>query len=338
MDVEAGIYRNWTDLAPLRGKRVAMTLGIFDGIHRGHMQLFNLTRELAADASGLALIFTFRNHPLQVVEQGRDVQFITLPGEKVFLLRKLGFQHIACFDFDERFAKLKAAEFFSRLRNYCDLRVFVAGHDTTLGSDRLRNDEAFNKLARELNFEFIRVAAVTEGNAPISSRRIRGLLKDGDVAAANELLVYPFFVRGKVERGRGIGKAVLRVPTANILLPPEKLLPIEGVYAGSYHRDHLHYPAALVVVPADRKPNFVPDDSSGDYPSTIEPGTMLVEAHILDQEVSLYGRSVEFIFLSRLRDNRRFDIIQELQAQIAEDLQETRRAFDKSSLKLRFLP
>jgi riboflavin kinase/FMN adenylyltransferase len=338
MDVEAGIYRNWSDLAPLRGKRVAMTLGIFDGIHRGHMQLFNLTRELAADASGVPLIFTFRNHPLQVVEEGRDVRFITLPSEKIFLLRKFGFQHVACFDFDERFGKMRASEFFSRIRNYCQLRVFVAGHDTALGSDRMRSDEAFNRIAHEQGFEFIRVSAVNDGGTPISSRRIRALLKEGDVMSANELLAYPYFVRGRVEPGRGVGKAVVGVPTANVFMPPEKLLPMEGVYAGSFHRDHRHFPTALVVLPADRKPGFVHDETPAERAVTYEPGTMLVEAHVIDQDLSLYGRTVEFIFLQRLRDNMQFVSVKELKAQISDDIEDTRRAFDKASLKLRFLP
>jgi riboflavin kinase / FMN adenylyltransferase len=335
---EAGIYRTWSDLGALRGKRVAMTIGIFDGIHRGHMQLFNLTRELAADASGIPLIFTFQNHPLQLIDDGRAVKFITLPSEKIVLLRKLGFNHIACFDFDERFAKLRAGEFFTRLRSYINLRALVAGYDASLGSDRVRSDESFEKLAREHGFEFLRVGSINDNEAPISSRRIRALLTEGNVSAANELLVYPYFVRGKVEQGRGIGKSVIHVPTANLLMPPEKLIPLEGVYAGSFHREHRHYPAALVIVPADRRPSFLPEGESGNPPHAIEPGTMLVEAHIIGQDISLYGRTVEFIFLQRLRDNFSFPSVDKLREQINLDIAETVRVFDKLSLKLRFLP
>ena len=338
MEGEAGIYRTWSDLGALRGKRVAMTIGIFDGIHRGHMQLFNLTRELAADASGVPLIFTFHNHPLQLKDEGRPIKFITLPSEKVVLLRKLGFNHIACFDFDERFAKMRAGEFFARLRSYISLRALVAGYDASVGADHVRSDESFGKLALEHGFEFMRVGAIAEGDAPISSRRIRALLGEGNVSAANELLVYPYFVRGKVEPGRGIGKSMVRVPTANLLMPPEKLIPLEGVYAGSFYRDHRHYPTALVVVPADRKPSFLPSDKAIDPPHPIEPGTMLVEAHIIGEDISLYGRTVEFIFLQRLRANQSFSSVEKLKEQISIDLAETIRVFEKSSLKLRFLP
>lgn len=333
-----GIYRTWSNLGSLRGKRVAMTVGIFDGIHRGHMQLFNLTRELAADISGIPLIFTFGNHPLQRAEPAREVKFITLPAEKLFLLRKLGFNNVACFDFDERFAKLRAAEFFSKLCGYFSLRAVVAGYDASIGSDRVRSDGAFNRLAREFGFEFLRTGPMNEGGSPISSRRIRGLIADGDIPAANELLVYPFFVRGKVEPGRGVGKSIVNVPTANLLMPPEKLLPKEGVYAGSFHREHRHYPAAMVVVPAGRRPSFVPDSHDVEHPNPIAPGTMIVEAHIIGQDISLYGRTVEFIFLQRLRENQVFLSVEPLQKQIEDDLAETVKVFDKLSLKLRFLP
>ncbi len=338
--VESGaeIYRNWSDLRALRGKRVAMTIGIFDGIHRGHMQLFNLTRELATDASGIPLIFTFQNHPLQLAEEGREIKFITLPAEKIVLLSKLGFNNVACFDFDERFAKLRASEFFSRLCSYFNLRAVIAGYDASVGADRVRSDEAFSKLAHEHGFEFLRVGAINNGDGPISSRRIRGLLTEGNVASANELLVYPYFVRGRVVRGRGIGKAVLNVPTANLFMPPEKLVPLEGVYAGSFYREHRHYAASLVVAPAERRLTFVPDNQYPDYTHPLEPGTMLVEAHIIGQDISLYDRTVEFIFLQRLRDNRSFSSVGELQRQITDDIAETSRTFEKMSLKLRFLP
>lgn len=338
MEGEAGIYRTWSDLGALRGKRVAMTIGIFDGIHRGHMQLFNLTRELAADASGIPLIFTFQNHPLQLTDESRAVKFITLPSEKIVLLRKLGFNHIACFDFTERFVKMRAGEFFTRLRSYINLRALVAGYDASVGSDHVRSDDSFSKLAREHGFEFMRVGEVVDGEAPISSRRIRALLAEGNVSAANELLVYPYFVRGKVEQGRGIGKSVVRVPTANLLMPAEKLIPLEGVYAGSFYREHRHYPAALVIVPADRKPSFMPDDMPLVLPQPIEPGTILVEAHIIGQDISLYGRTVEFLFLQRLRGNQDFTTVEKLREQINLDIAETVRVFEKSSLKLRFLP
>jgi len=336
--MRAAIYRNWADLIALQGKRVAVTLGIFDGIHRGHLQLFNLTRELAADMGGLPLIFTFRNHPLQVLQPGRQVKFITLPGEKVFLLQKLGFEHVACFDFSAELIRMTAERFLSRLARHCALRALVAGHDATLGSDRLSSDECFRRLGKKFGFEFLRVGPVTDQGEIISSRRIRQLISNGNVAAANEMLVYPYFVRGRVESGLGVGTRLLNTPTANLYLPTEKLLPREGVYAGSYHRERRHYPAALVVVPAERPPSFAATagDSLGSRPAP--PGAMLVEGHVIGQEVSLLGRTAEFVFLQRLRENRQFTSAEKLRAQIAADVAEARRIFERSHVELQFLP
>jgi len=317
MASRTAIYRNWNQLGALRGKRVAMTLGIFDGIHRGHIQLFDLTRELAVDMAGVPLIFTFNNHPLQVREPERDVKFITLPREKAFLLRKLGFECVACFDFDADFMKMHAFKFFTRLRSIFDLRAFVAGYDTTLGSDQVGSDERFKELAKQHGFEFFRIGPVSVTGEPISSRRIRQLIQEGDITAANEMLVYPYFVRGRVQPGRGIGRRLLKIPTANLRPPNEKLLPCEGVYAGSFHKNRRHYPAALVVIPAGRRPGFLPRaerTGSAAFQSRTEQGSMVIEGHIIGQDISLQGRTAEFIFLERLRDNRRFRSIDKLQA------------------------
>ncbi len=338
---QTAIYHDFKQLGALRGKKVAMTLGIFDGIHRGHIQLFELTRELAVDMRGIPLIFTFANHPLQVLEPKRDVKFITLPREKMFLLRKLGFEHVACFDFAQEFMKLHAYQFFAKLRRIFQLCAFVAGHDTTLGSDRVSTDDRFNELARQHSFEFFRVGPVTDGGEPISSRRIRQLISEGNIAAANELLVYPYFVRGRVQPGRGIGTRLLKIPTANLHLPAEKLLPREGVYAGSFHRNRRHFPAALVVVPIGRRPGFLPRkayEENTEDEANAESGGMMVEGHIVGEDVSLQGRTAEFIFLERLRDNRRFRAIDKLQAQIEEDIAATNRVFERSVVRLQFLP
>lgn len=335
------VYRNWKQLAALRGKRVAMTMGIFDGIHRGHIQLFNLTRELAVDMAGVPLIFTFSNHPLQVRQPERDVKFITLPGEKVFLLRKLGFEHVACFDFDSDFIKIHAYQFFARLRSILKLLAFIAGHDTTLGSDRVSSDGRFKELAKQHGFEFFRIGPVTDAGEPISSRRIRQLIQEGNVAAANEMLVYPYFVRGRVQPGRGIGKRLLGIPTANLHPPNEKLLPKEGVYAGSFHKSRRHYPAALVVIPAGRRPGFLPRgerEKSAATQTGAGQGAMIVEGHIIGQDISLQGRTTEFIFLERLRDNRRFRSADKLQSQIHDDIAATNRIFERSVVRLQFLP
>jgi len=331
------IYRTWRDLAKLRRARVALTVGIFDGIHRGHIQIFNMTRELSVDLKGVPLIFTFRNHPLQVLQPQRRVRFLTLPDEKTHLMRKLGFEHVACFDFEESFKRLHAVEFFQKLGEHMRIGAFVAGYDTTVGADRVSSDDKFRRIARQLNFEFMRIGAVTRGDEPISSRRIRELILAGEIREANELLVYPYFVRGQVQAGRKVGGKVLGVPTANLLLPPEKLLPPYGVYAGAYHKDKRFYPAALIVTDAQKVPKFlrgqVPE------PKQYRKGSALVEGHVIGEAgFELTGRTAEFVFLEFIRQRREFADANSLRTQIQQDIEDTKRIFEKSRIQLQFLP
>lgn len=331
------IYRNWHDLSKLRGARVALAVGIFDGIHRGHIQIFNMTRELAVDLKGIPLIFTFRNHPLQVLQPQREVRFLTLPEEKTHLLRKLGFEHVACFDFDESFKRLHALEFLQKLGEHVRIGAFVAGYDTTVGADRVSSDDKFRRIARQLNFEFMRIGAVTRGGEPISSRRIRELILASEIREANELLVYPYFVRGQVQAGRKVGGRVLGIPTANLLLPREKLLPPYGVYAGAYRKDKRFWPAALIITDAHQVPRFL--RAQAPELAGYEEGSALVEGHVIgDGSFELTGRTAEFIFLEFIRERREFADANSLRTQIQQDIEDTKRIFEKSRIQLQFLP
>jgi len=329
-------YRNWGDLARLRGQRIALTVGIFDGIHRGHVSVFNLTRELAADFGGIALVFTFSNHPLTVLEPERGVRYLTLPEEKVNLLHRMKFDHVACFNFTHRFSQMTAQEFLTRITANCRLRALVVGYDARLGHDRL-DSRKLQWLRREFGFDLLQVAEVREAGDVISSRRIRELVSAGDIAAANRLLLYPFALRSRVTSGMGVGRRILGTPTANILVPPEKLLPPEGVYAGSFHRERHHFPAAIFITDAARVPQFVQRTGKMRRPVT-PPGTRLFEAHIIGQEFDIAGRTAEFILLERIRERREFRKPSRLRARIKEDISIATRIFARNRIGLQFLP
>lgn len=345
------LIRDWVGFKRIAGLRVAFTVGIFDGIHKGHLSLFSVVREVAADISGIPLIFTFENHPLTVLQPEREIRYLTLPEEKLYLLRRLGFQHVACFRFTKELSQMSAAEFISRLKDYCDVRALVVGYDATIGHDRLSTDPQFSRLARELGFEFIRIEQVMEEGAPVSSKRIRQDVERGDLISANKSLVYPFFVRGRVSRGRGIGEKLLKVPTANIELPREKIMPPPGVYAGSFRRDSTHTATALFVAEAGWQPRFYEQGlepgaeaegkqvpKQGESPEEKPKGGKVLEGHVIGKRISIRGAVAEFIFFEKLRDLEEFDEPQKLKERILADIHESVRSFEKHRLRLRFLP
>ncbi len=336
------LIRNWPGFKRIEGARVALTVGIFDGFHRGHFALFNVVREVAADFSGLPLIFTFENHPLTVLEPGRQVSYLTLANEKTHLLHRFGFEHVACYRFTKEFSLMTAEDFLSRIKENCDLRALVVGYDARIGHDRVNSDAEFQALARKVGFEFIRIEEVKAEGKPVSSRRIREAVKAGDLATANEVLVYPFFVRGRIQAGRGVGEKLLRIPTANLLVPPEKILPPEGVYAGSFRREGKHTPCALFISRASWRPKFLEkaEDVSEreSSASLVENSYRVVEGHVIGRRVNLKGTTAEFILLERIRKLMEFDDPEDLRKVMLNDIQDCVRIFDKQRLRLQFLP
>ena len=334
------IIRNWPSFERIKGARVALCVGIFDGIHRGHLSLFNVVRELSTDFAGIPLIFTFENHPLTVLEPTRPIKYLTLPDEKIHLLHRFGFDYIACFRFTRPFSQMTAQEFLERIKNFCDLRAVVVGYDAVIGHDRAHTDEQFKRLARAVGFEFIRIPMVKANDKPVSSRAIREAVMNGDIALANKMLVYPFFVRGKVVAGKGIGEKMLKFPTANIVVPPEKILPPVGIYAGSFRREGRHTASALCVSEPGRVPLFLKsvDSENSQVIKETESQMRLVEAHVIGKRLSLKETTAEFIFLERLRDWQEFESPEELRRRINEDVTESIRVFEKHRLNLQFLP
>ncbi len=332
------LIKDWTDFKRIEGKRIALTVGIFDGIHRGHFTVFTVLREISSDFAGIPVIFTFENHPLTVLEPGRKISYITLPEEKANLLFRLGFEHVAFFRFTREFSQMKAEEFLSRIKEYCDLRALVAGYDASIGHDKIRTDADFRALAGELGFEFVRIPEVKDKDTAISSHAIRDAINRGNLELANNRLVYPFFVRGKVQSGRGIGEKLLRMPTANIVVPEEKIIPPNGVYAGAFRKDGNLTASALFTSDFGWHPSFyaktMPEPSLQGTKGTQKQ----IEGHVIGRRISVKGSIVEFIFLEKIRDSIDFDDPEDLRKTMLQDIKESVRIFEKNRLKLRFLP
>ncbi|HUF83048.1 MAG TPA: bifunctional riboflavin kinase/FAD synthetase [Acidimicrobiia bacterium] len=309
------IVRDLAD-AEHRDSGAVVTIGVYDGVHRGHVEVLRLVRELA-DARGLdAVCVTFDRHPAEVVRPESAPKQLTTLEQRLELLDATGYLD-TCYvlTFDETRSKEPAEDFVRGvLVEGFRARLVVVGADFHFGYRRGGNVPLLERMGAEFGFGVVGLGLVAADEdptgEPYSSTRIRELLAIGEVAAAARLLGRPHEVRGNVEigdrRGRDLG-----YPTANLAVPDRICLPADGVYAGTLvDGDGVERPAAVSL---GTRPTFYADA-----------GASLLEAYVLDFDGDLYGQYVKVRFLELLRRQERFDAVDDLIAQMARDVAATR--------------
>jgi riboflavin kinase / FMN adenylyltransferase len=299
----------------------AVTIGAYDGVHLGHRSLLRDLRERAAAAGLSTVVVTFDRHPAYVVRPESAPKQLTSLEQKLELLGECGIDRTVVVPFDEARADESAEDFVREvLVEELGARLVVVGEDFHFGHGRRGNVELLRRLGAEHGFDVVGVALTGDGDEAVSSTRIRALLAEGDVEVAAALLGRPHEVRGPVVRGDGRGGPELGFPTANVAVPDDIVLPADGVYAGYYTRpDGTGHRAAIGV---GRRPTFY------------EPGTspVLVEAYLLHFDGDLYGEEARVSFAHRLRDDRRFDSVQDLVTQMRADVEATERVLAAADL------
>jgi riboflavin kinase/FMN adenylyltransferase len=304
----------------------AVTIGAYDGVHRGHQYLL---AELArrAEAEGLeTAVVTFDRHPASVVRPGSAPKLLCDLDQKLELLEAAGVQRTVVLRFDDERAMETAEEFVGEIIVGClRARVVVVGEDFHFGAGRKGNVDLLRRMGVDASFavEGLSLAkdggGLPTGEAAISSTRIRGLVAEGRVREASELLGRPHQLRGTVVHGDRRGGTELGFPTANLDVPPSMALPGAGIYAAWYVRpDGKPLPAAVSV---GRRPTFYGDD-----------GALLVEAFILDFADDLYGEAARLLFVERLRDEEAFESSEALVGQMHRDVDDTRRILAAAGL------
>jgi riboflavin kinase/FMN adenylyltransferase len=294
--------------AALGRGRSAVTIGNFDGVHRGHQALVGET-VAHARAHGLrAVALTFDPHPARVLAPGREPMPLTTAARKAELLEALGIHLLAVLPFTKEVAAL-GPEAFARevLAEALGTRHVVVGETFRFGHEQRGDALALARLGETLGFTVRAVPAVLDDGRPVSSSRIREALTEGDVARAASLLGRPYSVEGPVVEGDRRGRTI-GVPTANVDAG-DVLLPGHGVYAGTCRLDDGR--SRLAVVNVGRRPTF-------------DGRTVTVEAHLVDFEGDLYGRQLRLSFSVRLRDEQRFAGKEALVAQIRRDVERAR--------------
>lgn len=284
------------------------TIGTFDGVHRGHLALLKPLIESARAEGAASVVVTFEPHPRCVIDPDHCPPNLTILDEKAWLLDRLGLDHLVVIPFTPQLAALSAAAFMQRLLRGIKLQRLVIGENHRIGHGR-RGDPAFlRRFGARHGFTVEVAPTVARGRTPISSSRIRRLVLLGQVRAAAQLLGRNYFMRSTVEHGAKRGRQ-LGFPTANLRIPPNKLIPPNAIYASRVDIDGQTYGGATSI-------GFRP---------TFGGNTLTVEVFVLDFDGDLYDKPITVWFVQRLRAEKRFATVPALQQQMARDVENARR-------------
>ena len=289
----------------------AVSIGNFDGVHRGHARIVETLRASARRLDGPAVVFTFDPHPVRLLRPDKVPPPLTWTDRKAELLDELGVDALVVYPTDEHLLSLMPAAFFEEIVvQRLAARAMVEGPNFFFGKDRAGDIQRLSELcaATDVALEIVppMLAADTgDGQEYVSSSLIRDLVRAGDVDAARHLLTRPYRIRGMVTHGAARG-ARIGFPTANIDAV-DTLLPGQGVYAGRALIADAVLPAAINIGP---NPTFGED-------------VLKIEAHVIGFSGSLYGQPLEVDFMARVRDTRGFASIEDLKSQLQQDVQTT---------------
>ncbi len=297
-------------------KNAVITIGNFDGVHKGHQALLKQVISQAKKNSGTSVALTFEPHPLRAL--GIDTPpLITRYDQKMELLDASGIDVVICLPFDQAFAAVSARDFIEKiLVDKIGMKTIIIGPDYTFGKDRTGNIDMLKQQGKSLGYETIVADWIKDPASRthrISSTRIRQIVMDGQVEQARQFLGRHYQIRGKVVQGRSRGGSQLGFPTANIKLHDE-LCPKFGVYAVTVETIH---------------GNFMGVANIG-YSPTFDDHIFTIEVHIMDFDRDLYGTRIRVNMVARLRDETKFANIRELSDQILKDIETAKELLVKN--------
>jgi riboflavin kinase/FMN adenylyltransferase len=285
-----------------------LTIGAFDGVHRGHQYLIGQLLQRARQTHRLAGLITFHPHPSAVLSPRNPTRYLTTPGEKAALLERLGLDIVAILPFNREMAQTLARDFIEMVSRQLRMTELWVGRDFALGYGREGTPEVLRSLGKETGFSVETISPLVWKGKIISSTRIRSLLFRGRVREAADLLGRYPSLAGEVVRGAQRGRC-LGFPTANLEVRAERAIPANGIYAVYALLGEERYQGVANV---GVRPSF-------------DNGERTVETYILDFEADIYGYDLVVEFVHRLRSEKRFAEIKELIAQIEKDVVEARR-------------
>lgn len=285
-----------------------VTMGSFDGVHKGHVQVIGNLKQVAAELGGESVIISFEPHPREVLYPlEKRPGILTTLEEKIGILQAHGVDHLIILPFTEELANLSYSDFVKRiLVDRLGIKGLVVGYDHRFGKNREGSFEVLKAIAGEYRFYLEQEQAYEENEVNISSTKIRTALELGNIALVREFLGYDYPISGKVVHGDKIGRTI-GFPTANLQLEDErKLLPASGVYAVRVSVDGVMYGGMLNI---------------GVRPTVSRSGIVRLEVNIFDFHSEIYDKTISVFLLARVRGERKFNDVAELSTQLEADKQ-----------------
>lgn len=281
------------------------TIGFFDGVHRGHQFLIRKVKLLAAERGIQSVVITFPQHPREVMQPGYHVDLLSTPAEKRAMLRAQGVDHVVELPFTEELSQLSAKDFMVEvLQKRLHVEVLVIGYDHRFGHNRSEGFEDYQHYGQEIGMEVVHAEACVVDGVTVSSSAIRGFLKGGEVTIAARCLGYRYYLQGTVVKGFQNGHK-LGFPTANLKVDdPNKLVPADGVYAVWVQLGEQTYGGMLNI-------GFRPTLDNGKKRS--------IETYIMHFDQDIYGKPMQLTFVQRIRNEQKFQSLDELKRQLQHD-------------------
>lgn len=285
-------------------KKTTITIGTFDGVHLGHQSILIKLVDAKKLENYESVLITFFPHPRMVLQQDASIKFLNTIEEKAELLEKFGIDNLIIHPFDAAFSNLSAEEFVKEiLVDKLNLHKIIIGHDHRFGKNRTADINDLISFGKKYNFEVEQISAQEINEIAISSTKIRKALLESDVRLANDYLGYSYFISGKVVEGKKIGRTI-SFPTANIEIKENyKLLPKNGVYIVSSEIDGITYFGMMNI---------------GKNP-TIGENEQSIEVHFFELNRDVYNENLKISILEHIREERKFNSLSELQAQLEKD-------------------
>jgi riboflavin kinase/FMN adenylyltransferase len=283
------------------------TIGTFDGVHIGHQKILNRVIKLADSQGYESAVLTLFPHPRMVLFGDDSIKLINTIDERIEILKSFGIKHVIVKTFTKRFANLSAEDYVKTiLVDELNTKQIVIGYDHHFGKGRSANISDLKVFAKMFDFKVEEISAQDIKDVTVSSTKIRNALQEGHVDKANTYLGYQFFVTGSVVKGNKIGRTI-GFPTANIFIKEAyKLIPKDGVYVV---RSRFKNRTLTGMLNIGNKP-------------TVDGNSKSMEVHFFNFNEDLYGKTLKIEFLKRLRDERKFEGLDNLKSQLQLDMRE----------------
>jgi len=285
-------------------KNSVVTIGTFDGIHKGHQKIFNKVINASKQTNLSSVVLTFFPHPRIILNKYNDIKMIDTLDEKIDLLEKIGIDHLVIHPFDKKFSLLSADQFIKEyLVDKLKLKHIIIGYDHRFGKGREASVTDLKEYSREFNFVVDEINAQEIEKIAISSTKIRKSINEGDLKTTKIYLGRFFSITGKVVRGDGLGKQI-NYPTANILIKEDyKIIPKDGVYYINTTVDNKLYNGMMNI---GHRPTIGTKEKS-------------IEVNLFNFDRDIYDKIISIDVVEKIRDEKKFSSIEALKAQLAKD-------------------